>query len=251
MVLRQQTCQHTVTGPHILRTGSVSDVPSGCYEISHVVRNVLCRLPCLHLLHNQGVRSEMNGDRTKLILQVIGLVVAVLACIAAYLALIPEDKRWPFQAEAATTQSITISPTDTLLLPTDTLIPTKTPMPPSPTETAMLSPVEAVEHYYQLLNSGDYEQAWAMFTPNFQENQQADNIDEYKDWAGLVQEVVIVDRKVLRQTDTEATVVAHLIYKMQNGTPRVYESFYICLERETGSHDWLFDRTCDRTDCCN
>jgi len=184
--------------------------------------------------------SDTNRDSTIVTLEIIGLVITFLACIAAYLALIPEGKRWPFQTQATATYSVTVLLTNTPLPPTETSMPTDTPVPSTPTEAPTLSPVQTVEHYYHLLNNKEYEKAWAMFTPWFQEHQVADNIDDYIDWARQVKEVVVVDTQILEQTDTEATVLAHLLYEMQDGRTLEYANLRIYLERETADHAWLF-----------
>lgn len=41
----------------------------------------------------------MKSRRQTNFLEVLGLLVAILACIAAYWAIIPDDRRWPFNSQ--------------------------------------------------------------------------------------------------------------------------------------------------------
>jgi hypothetical protein len=143
-------------------------------------------------------------------------------------------------------------PTDTQLMPTqiseptqflgDTLSPTQVAIEPTLTSELVATPLDVVERYYSLLNGEKYVEAWGMFSSRFQQNQEAENVEEYKDWAERVDEVVVVNPIILEQSDTESVVViAQVVYHMQDGTKREYNDLQVYLKRKNLRQDWLID----------
>jgi serine/threonine protein kinase len=152
------------------------------------------------------------------------------------------------EPNATPTRAPTVIDTPTYT-PTTTVPSTRTPTPtstPSPTPTPELpasSPEEAVERYYQFLNNGQYDKAWAMFTLDFQQNQPANNLSEYARWAMSVKRVDLVGPiTILAQNATQATVrIPFVSYVMQDDAVRNYSNLKLHLKRETLGHDWLID----------
>jgi tetratricopeptide (TPR) repeat protein len=93
-------------------------------------------------------------------LEIAGLVIAILACVAAYLALILEDRRWPFSSSTATPLRPIESPTPTVNAatyespgqPTATT-PGET-SPPSPPSTETCNASELFQRGWDLINRG-------------------------------------------------------------------------------------------------
>jgi len=126
--------------------------------------------------------------------------------------------------------------------PDDTLTPTQVAIEPTSTSEPMATPLDVVERYYSLLNREKYVEAWEMFSSRFQQNQEAENVEEYKDWAKRVERVVVVNPTILEHSDTESVVViAQVVYHMRDSKQREYSDLRVYLKRENLRQDWLID----------
>ncbi len=83
-----------------------------------------------------------------------------------------------------------------------------------------LSAEQAVENYYEVINNGEYQQAWNQLSPSYQNNQRLHpkGYLSYIDWWGGQVESVDVEQVNLIENNSEtATVNAQLRYFLKNG----------------------------------
>ncbi|AFY48848.1 serine/threonine protein kinase [Nostoc sp. PCC 7524] len=97
--------------------------------------------------------------------------------------------------------------------------PEETTSPETP-EVDRPSPEQAVENYYATINQGEYQTAWSLLSPSFQNNRKLhpNGYSSYVGWWGGQVESVTVEAANLEEANAEtATVNTRLTYFMKNG----------------------------------
>ncbi|RCJ14754.1 protein kinase [Nostoc sp. ATCC 43529] len=103
------------------------------------------------------------------------------------------------------------------------------------------SPEEAVEGYYQTINNGEYQDAWNLLSPSYQNNQRLHpkGYLSYIDWWGGQVENVDVEQVSLIENNSEtATVNAQLRYLLKNGKQSSSSVRFFLLWDE-GNNKWV------------
>ncbi|MCF4965991.1 serine/threonine-protein kinase [Nostoc sp. CMAA1605] len=104
------------------------------------------------------------------------------------------------------------------------------------------SPEQAIENYYAHINQAQYETAWNLLTPSFQNsNLHPNGYRSYSDWWQGQVESVSVDNVSLVESDTStATVDARLTFFMKSGqqTPAAIR---FSLLRDAATNEWLIN----------
>jgi serine/threonine-protein kinase len=91
---------------------------------------------------------------------------------------------------------------------------------PTPTEITRPSPTEAVQNYYDTINEGEYQTAWNLLAPSYQNNKRLhpNGYLSYIDWwRGQVDSINVEYLNLVDANSTTATVDAQLSYLMKTG----------------------------------
>lgn len=139
----------------------------------------------------------------------------------------------------------TVAPTTAIPIPTTAVPVVATTVAPI----TVIAPDQAVRDYYDLINSRQYKEAWAMLSNRFKVdftgcpgNVTYDQCQPYTSW-WVDQKVVveILEVRVESQTNNSAVVYAELSYYPKSGGPIPDSKPYIKLIPDSTGTRWLFD----------
>ncbi|MGH1397183.1 MAG: protein kinase domain-containing protein [Trichormus sp.] len=86
------------------------------------------------------------------------------------------------------------------------------------TEVNQPSPEEAIDNYYATINQGEYQTAWNLLSPSFQNSSlHPQGYTSYVDWWTQVESVTVDESSLIASDAATATVATRLTYLMKSG----------------------------------
>ena len=178
------------------------------------------------------------------VLGLIGLVAALVIGVALIIRQTPTPTLstggW-----VSPTSGLTVTPMP--FPPTQALVPSPTsPATESSPTVAIVSPEQAIRDYYSAINNRQYEVTWSRLSDHFKDKFNCCTQDGYHDfdgylrWWDSVARVDIGEVRIIRQSDSTATVFAELSYLLKDGRRVTDSKPYIQLVFDDSTCAWLF-----------
>lgn len=146
------------------------------------------------------------------------------------------------ETDQTTTSQTTTDSTPTTPVDSETTTPeTNETTAATTANTDLPTPEQAVENYYATINQGDYQTAWNLLSPSFQNNRQLhpNGYDSYVEWwGGQVQSVTVNDVGLVEGNAETATIDASLTYVMKDGK-QVPASVQLSLLWDANNNRWI------------
>lgn len=107
-----------------------------------------------------------------------------------------------------------------------------------------ISPEEAVKAYWEAVSNGQYATAWAGLCASFKERKHSNSYTDYvQGYQGMkLCSVDTTDVRLVQQSDRDATVFAHLVYRTGSKCTISEHDFNFYLVRDLVRNTWLIDR---------